>query len=69
MRALQAGDLVFDGLLLAADGSSVFSDRQRGPVGQAAAIGAAAGRAIRQQAGEDFLTRLGIGHASSAHTA
>ena len=62
-------DLVFDGLLLAPDGQSVFSGRRSGPAGEATAIGAAAGRAIREQAGEDFLARLGIGDASSSHTA
>lgn len=65
-----AGDeLVFDGLLLAPDGGSVFSERRFGPAAEAATIGAAAGRAVRDQAGEDFLARLGIGNASSADTA
>jgi hydroxymethylbilane synthase len=64
---IEGDDLVFDGLLLAPDGQSVFSDRRSGPAGEAEAIGAAAGRAVRDQAGEDFLTRLGIGDASSSH--
>ena len=66
---LEGRDLVFDGLLLAPDGRSVFSERRSGPAGEAAAIGAAAGRAVRDQAGEDFLAQLGIGNASSSHTA
>lgn len=64
----EGDDLVFDGLLLALDGQSVFLQQRSGPVVEAAAIGAAAGRAIREQAGEDFLARLGIGNASSSHT-
>ena len=66
---LEGGDLIFDGLLLARDGQSVFSDRRSGPAVEAATIGAAAGRAVRDQAGEDFLARLGIGNASSSDTA
>lgn len=65
---MEGDDLVFDGLLLASDGSTSFSDRRSGPAVDAAAIGAAAGRAVRKQAGEDFLARLGIGNASSSHT-
>jgi hydroxymethylbilane synthase len=66
---LEGDNLVFDGLLLAPDGQSVFSDRRSGPAAEAAAIGAAAGGAVRDQAGEDFLARLGIGNASSSDTA
>ncbi len=64
---LAGDDLVFDGLLLAPDGRFVFSDRRSGPVGEAAAIGTAAGWTVREQAGEDFLIRLGIGNASPSH--
>ena len=66
---IEGNDLVFDGLLLAPDGQTVFSERRSGPAAEAAMIGAAAGRAVRNQAGEDFLARLGIGNASSSHTA
>ena len=66
---IEGDDLVFDGLLLAPDGQTVFSERRSGPAVEATAIGTAAGRAIRDQAGEDFLARLGIGNASSSHTA
>ncbi|MDH3195081.1 MAG: hydroxymethylbilane synthase [Hyphomicrobiales bacterium] len=66
---LAGDDLVFDGLLLAPDGATVFAERRSGPAGEAAAIGAAAGRAVRRQAGEEFLARLGIGNASASHTA
>jgi hydroxymethylbilane synthase len=66
---LAGDDLVFDGLLLAPDGAMVFAERRSGPASEAAAIGAAAGRAVRQQAGEEFLARLGIGNASASHTA
>jgi hydroxymethylbilane synthase len=66
---LEGGKLVFDGLLMAPDGSEVFAERQSGPAGEAAVIGAAAGRAVRDQAGAAFLSRLNIGHASSSDTA
>ena len=66
---IEDDNLVFDGLLLAPDGGSVFSERRSGPTAEAAAIGAAAGRAVRDQAGEEFLARLGIGNASSSDTA
>jgi hydroxymethylbilane synthase len=65
----EGGELVFDGVLLARDGQVVHSERRSGPAVEAAKIGAAAGRAVREQAGEDFLARLGIGNASSSHTA
>jgi hydroxymethylbilane synthase len=65
---IEGDDLVFDGLLLAPDGGSVFSERRSGPAAKATAIGTAAGRAVREQAGEDFLARFGIGNASSSHT-
>ncbi len=52
---LEDGDLLFDAIVLRPDGSEVFETRLSGPAGQAAALGAAAGRDLLARIPSDFF--------------
>jgi hydroxymethylbilane synthase len=57
---IESGRLVFDGILLAEDGSESYEAGGAGDPADAAEIGAEAGRTIRSLAPRAFLERLGI---------
>ncbi len=54
-RVSAADTLVIRGMIAKPDGSAVIEDAMRGPVGDAAAVGAALGRSLKARAGPGFL--------------
>jgi len=52
---LSAGEIRFSGLIVKPDGSAAFAASRTGPIAQAEAIGANAGRELRAKGGADFF--------------
>ncbi len=57
----EGGALYLRGRILAPDGSACHAIAREGPAAEAAALGAAAGAALRREVGEDFLARIRAG--------
>jgi hydroxymethylbilane synthase len=53
-----AGRLTFRGLIAKPDGSDVFETQRQGAAGDAARLGAEAGRELKQRAGADFFAAV-----------